>query len=84
MPAMLHKRLRILHADLPAALRAESLHRLDVFIHAVMRPQPVALRRMAHEHLDLAIDLLGHIDIRRRRDQLARVRIARFDRIAIV
>ena len=84
MAAVLHERLGVCHADLPAALGAEPFHGFDVLIHAVVRPQPIALRRMAGEHFDLAFHLRGHVDIRRRLDQLAGVRIAAFDRIAIV
>ena len=60
------------------------LHGLDILIHTVMRPQPFALRRMAREHLDLAIDLPADVDLRRRHRQLSSIRVAALDRIAIV
>lgn len=84
MSEVLHEGFRVLNPELPAAFRSESLHRLDVLVHSVVCPQPFALRRMAHEHLDFAIDLLTYVDVRRRCDRLPRIGIACFDRIAIV
>ncbi len=84
MPAVLYEGLRISDADLASAFGAEAFHRFNVLVDAVVRPQPFALRRMANQHADFAIELFAYIDVSRRLDELARVRVAAFDRITIV
>ena len=84
MSAVLHESLGVGDADFAAALRGVAFHGFDVFVHAVVCPQPFALRCVASEHLRLRVDLPADVDVRRGRRQLERVRVAVLDGAAIV
>ena len=72
VPAMLSERLGELVARLNRFGRARAIVPLDgiqVFIHAVMRPQPLSLAGVASEHAELeGMDFVREGDISRRLD----------------
>src|SRR5688572_18306587 len=61
MPPVLHERLGVFGADVLATLARVAAHRLHVFVHPVVGPQPLALAGVAGEHLRLTV--VGGADV---------------------
>ena len=80
---VLPESLGIRRADQFPAPAAHRLHGLDVFIHAVLFQEPLALAGMAGEHAGLRLDHAGGVHDRRRIDGHAQ-QVFAFDRVGIV
>ena len=60
MSAVLRERFSEPHAILRAAQLGVALHRVNIFIHSMMRPQPLALTCMCRKHRGLSLHAAGY------------------------
>src|SRR5213593_4085516 len=83
MTSMLAKCLRIPHAAAGAHLCRPAPHSVQVFVHAMLCPEPVSLGPVTGEHIGFRLDYARYVEHERLRHWLAED-IDALDRSAIV